>query len=75
MREAEIRDSISFSPPFHFINGAPSHTKSSLVKYDTPPPPGVLFFESENMVIYIYSRTSELQTPWETAVLISLKCS
>ena len=39
-------------PPLHFINGAPSHTKSSLVKYDTPPSPSqsVLFFESVNMV-------------------------
>ena len=33
--------------PLHFINGSPSHTKSSLVKYDIPPPPPpkiVLFF-------------------------------
>ena len=40
-REPEIRDAIPPPPPptLHFINGAFSHTRSSLVKYDSPPPP------------------------------------
>ena len=50
MREPEIRDTISFSP-LRIINGAP-HTRSSLVKYDTPPllPKCPLFFYFANMV-------------------------
>ena len=40
-----------FFPQLHFINGPPSQTKSSLVKYDAPSPSqSVLFFESVNMV-------------------------
>ena len=68
MREPKIRDPFSFSL-LDFINGAPSHTNSSLVECDPLPSPTVSsFWNSATMVAALEKPRKPLTAVTEQAL-------